>query len=63
MLKGKLVLNVSVRDVFETRKRENFIYQDDYSSYSFYQRGRFIKIGLSFGFGKGEAMHYQGGKR
>jgi outer membrane receptor protein involved in Fe transport len=63
MMKGKLVLNVSVRDLFESRKWENYVYEPDYTSFSSYQRGRFFKVGLSYGFGKGEAMYYYGGKR
>ncbi|WCO03403.1 hypothetical protein [Psychroserpens ponticola] len=37
------------------------IYSDE--TYSFDQRGRFITLGISYGFGKGEAMTYSGGRR
>lgn len=63
ILKGKAVVNLSVRDVFASRIQETVVSQDDFYSYSYSQRGRFIAIGFSYGFGKGEAMEYLGGKR
>ena len=61
--KGKLVLNASVRDVFNSRFRESIVNQPEYYTYSKSRRGRFITVGLSYGFGKGEAMTYSGGRR
>ncbi len=61
--KGKAVINLSVRDVFASRIRESVISQTNYYLYSFSQRGRFITLGLSYGFGKGEAMTYSGKRR
>ena len=61
--KGKLVINASVRDVFNSRTREGIINQPEYYIYSRSQRGRFVSLGLSYGFGKGEAMTYSGGRR
>lgn len=61
--KGKLVANLGVRDVFASRKFESIIEQEDYYLYSFSQRGRFLTFGMSYGFGKGEAMSYSGGGR
>jgi len=63
MLKGKAVINLSVRDVFASRFRESIVDQDDFYIYSFGQRGRFITMGFSYGFGKGEAMEFRGGGR
>ena len=63
IFKDKGVLNLSIRDVFASRFFETFITQDNRTAYSFAQRGRFIAIGFSYGFGKGEAMEYLGGKR
>lgn len=63
MMKGKTILNLSVRDVFFSRFNETQIVQNDFSIYSFRQRGRFITLGFSYGFGKGEAMQYSGGRR
>lgn len=63
ILDGKAVLNLSIRDVFFSRFDESEILQDDFYIYSFEQRGRFISAGLSFGFGKGEAMEYTGKRR
>jgi len=63
IVKGKAVVSLSVRDVFASRIQESVIIQDDYYNYRFGQRGRFIALGFSYGFGKGEAMEYSGGKR
>lgn len=63
MLKGKASANFSVRDIFASRINQNEIYQEDFYSYSFGQRGRFITFGFSYGFGKGEAMEYSGQRR
>ncbi|GLR17219.1 TonB-dependent receptor [Portibacter lacus] len=63
LMKGKAVINLSVRDVFASRIRENFTEQVGFSVYSRQQRGRFISLGFSYGFGKGEAMQYSGSRR
>ncbi len=63
IMKGKGVINVSVRDVFSSRIAESIIDRTDYYLYSSQQRGRFITLGFSYGFGKGEAMSYSGGRR
>lgn len=63
IFKGKAILNLAVRDLFETRIQERFVNQSTFESYSFSQRGRFITLGISYGFGKGEAMTYSGSKR
>lgn len=63
IMNGKTILNLSVRDVFTSRNRESEILQNDFYIYNFGQRGRFITLGLSYGFGKGEAMEYSGGRR
>jgi hypothetical protein len=63
VFKGKAILNLGVRDVFETRIQESFVNQPTFETYSFSQRGRFITFGISYGFGKGEAMTYSGGRR
>lgn len=61
--KGKGVVNLAVRDIFASRIRETIIDQSSYYLYSFSQRGRFITLGFSYSFGKGEAMSYTGGRR
>ena len=61
--KGKIILNLSVRDVFATRRRESRTNQPDFNMYSNSMRGRFFLLGVSFGFGKGEAMEFSGNKR
>jgi outer membrane receptor protein involved in Fe transport len=63
IMKGKGVLNFSVRDLIASRIRESETSQDDFYAYSFRQRGRFITLGFSYGFGKGEAMEFSGAKR
>lgn len=61
--KGKAVINLAVRDAFASRIRENFVIQEGFTSYNFSQRGRFITLGFSYSFGKGEAMTYSGSRR
>ncbi|RYM31296.1 TonB-dependent receptor [Brumimicrobium glaciale] len=63
ILKGKIMLSLSVRDVFESRIQENYILQETFENYSFGQRGRQVSFGISYGFGKGEAMSYTGKRR
>ncbi len=62
-LKGKGVLSMSVRDVFASRFRETITDQPDFYLYSYGIRGRFITLGFSYGFGKGEAMEFSGRRR
>ena len=63
IMKGKAILNLSIRDVFASRIWENQIAQQDFEVYSQRLRGRFVAFGFSYGFGKGEAMQYGGGRR
>jgi outer membrane receptor protein involved in Fe transport len=60
---GKLILNFSVRDIFATRNREINTFGEGFYLYSNSLRGRFVTLGLSYGFGKGEAMTYSGRRR
>lgn len=63
LLGGKAVVNLGVRDVFASRIFESVTEQTTVSFYSYNQRGRFVTLGFSYGFGKGEAMTYSGGRR
>lgn len=63
IMKGRGVLNLSIRDVFASRVWENETNQATFYLYSRRQRGRFITFGFSYGFGKGEAMEFSGQKR
>lgn len=63
ILKGKAILNLSIRDVFASRIRESQTSQPNFYLRNFSQRGRFVTFGISFGFGKGEAMEFSGQKR
>lgn len=60
ILKGKFILNLSVRDAFATRIDESFSSQGDFFSLDSRKRGRFVTFGISYGFGKGEAMEFSG---
>ena len=59
---GRTILNLSVRDVFASRFRESITDLDEFYLYSYGLRGRFITFGVSYGFGKGEAMEFSGNK-
>lgn len=63
VLNGKVILSLSVRDIFASRIREFVVDQGSNYTYSFEQRGRFFTFGVSYGFGKGEAMTYSGRRR
>lgn len=63
LMKGKAVLNLSIRDAFASRIRENQIVQTDFEVFNRSFRARFVAFGFSYGFGKGEAMQYSGRKR
>jgi len=63
LLKGKAVLNMSVRDIFASRIRESETVQPNFYLYNRGFRGRFVTLGFSYGFGKGEAMEFSGRKR
>ena len=62
LMKGRTILNLSVRDLFASRIREGETNGDDFFAYTFSQRGRFVTFGISYGFGKGEAMEFAGNK-
>ena len=63
IFKNKAVINLSVRDVFASRKHRFITDQPTFYKTSNRQRGRYINLGFSFGFGKGEAMEFSGQKR
>ncbi|MGB3585580.1 MAG: TonB-dependent receptor, partial [Tunicatimonas sp.] len=63
MMKGKTILNLSVRDLFASRIFESETRQPNFYLYDYRLRGRFITVGVSFGFGKGEAMEFSGQKQ
>ncbi len=63
MMEGKAVINFAVRDIFASRIRKITTNQPDFSLYNEDFRGRFVTLGFSYGFGKGEAMTYSGGRR
>lgn len=64
IMKGKAILNLSIRDIFSSRIRESEANQPGFYLYNWGQRGgRYITFGISYGFGKGEAMEFSGNKR
>ncbi|MEM1137597.1 MAG: TonB-dependent receptor [Bacteroidota bacterium] len=63
IMKGRGVLNLSIRDIFASRIMESVTNQPEFYLYNFQQRGRFVTFGFSYGFGKGEAMEFSGQKR
>ena len=63
IMKGKAIVNVSVRDIFISRIQESEVSQPDFYLYSRRLRGRFLTLGFSYGFGKGEAMEFSGQRR
>lgn len=63
VLKEKAVVSIGLRDVFASRIQESFVDQTDFYLRSFSQRGRFLTLGFSYSFGKGEVMSYTGGGR
>ncbi|MFT6811300.1 MAG: outer membrane receptor protein involved in Fe transport [Saprospiraceae bacterium] len=62
-MKGRTIVSFSVRDIFATRIRESTTILDNLNQYSFGQRGRFVSLGVSYGFGKGDAMEFSGKRR
>lgn len=63
IVKGKIILNLSIRDLFASRIDETVTSQHDFYLYNSRQRGRFVTFGISYGFGKGEAMQFSGQRR
>lgn len=63
ILKGKGVFNISARDIFASRIRRATVENESYFLDGQGQRGRFVTLGFSYGFGKGEAMQYSGRRR
>lgn len=63
IMKGRAVINMSIRDIFASRIREYTADLPTFYVYNWSQRGRFVTLGFSYGFGKGEAMEYSGGRR
>lgn len=63
LFKGRTILNLSVRDVFASRIDRTITRQPNFYLESSRQRGRFVTLGISYGFGKGEAMEFSGQRR
>ncbi len=62
-LKGKMIANLSIRDVFNSRIQYTSATQPQVTYFQRRQRGRYSVLGLSYSFGKGEAMEFSGTKR
>ncbi|MFV9550710.1 TonB-dependent receptor domain-containing protein [Algibacter sp. PT7-4] len=63
ILKGKVILNLSIRDVFASRINKTTTQQPHFYLFNSRQRGRFVTFGISYAFGKGEAMQFSGQRR
>jgi len=63
ILNGKGVFSLSGRDIFASGIRRTTVNQDNFYIFSEGFRGRFLTLGFSYGFGKGEAMQYSGRRR
>ncbi|WP_262710653.1 outer membrane beta-barrel family protein [Maribacter sp. ACAM166] len=63
ILKGKTFFNLRIRDVFGSRIRESISNQPTLNLKDLSQQGGFVTLGISFGFGKREAMEFSGQKR
>lgn len=63
LFKGKGAVSFSVRDIFASRIQESIIDQPEIYQFSRRLRGRFITLGFSYGFGKGDTMEYSGQRR
>jgi outer membrane receptor protein involved in Fe transport len=63
IFKGRIILNLSIRDLFASRMDETITSQPNFYLYNSRQRGRFVNFGISYGFGKGEAMEFSGQRR
>ncbi len=62
LFKGKTIVNLSIRDAFASRFFESTINQPGFALYNRSKMGRFVTLGISYGFGKGEAMQFSGQK-
>lgn len=63
LFKGRGAVSFSVRDLFASRIQESVIDQAEIFQYSQRFRGRFLTLGFSYGFGKGDTMEYSGQRR
>ncbi|WP_346238569.1 TonB-dependent receptor domain-containing protein [Niabella insulamsoli] len=63
LFKGRIIASAAVNDVFASRIQISATNRERFYLYNRGYRGRFITFGLSYGFGKGEAMTYSGGRR
>jgi len=63
IFKGRIILNLSIRDLFSSRVDETTTSQTNFYLFNKRQRGRFVTFGISYGFGKGEAMEFSGQRR
>ena len=63
VLAGRMILDLSVRDVFVSRVYAQEVRQPEFSVLRSGRRARYVTVGLSYGFGKGEAMEFGGEKR
>ncbi len=63
ILKGRVIVSTGVRDVFASRRFIREVSEPEFYNYRESFRGRFFTFGVSYGFGKGEAMEFVGRRR
>ena len=63
VLNKKGVINLSVRDIFATRIQESRALRNNFNIINRSYAGTFFRLGFSYGFGKGDAMEFRGGRR
>lgn len=63
ILKGRVIVSAGVRDVFASRIFIREVNQPNFYNRRESFRGRFFTLGVSYGFGKGEAMEFVGRRR
>ena len=63
VLNKKGVINLSVRDIFATRIQESRALRNNFNIINRSYAGTFFRLGFSYGFGKGDAMEFIGGRR
>lgn len=62
VLNKKGVINLSVRDIFATRIQESRALRNNFNIINRSYAGTFFRLGFSYGFGKGDAMEFRGGR-
>ncbi len=63
VMNGRVIVSAGIRDVFASRRFRREVSEPTFFNFTESFRGRFYTLGVSYGFGKGEAMEFTGGRR